>query len=44
MQKLVQLSVPKKVYWRVFMDLADYAKRDSRFETAIHLYRVVVSM
>jgi tetratricopeptide (TPR) repeat protein len=44
MTKLVQMDVPKKVHWRIFMDLADYAKRDSRFETAIHLYRIVVSM
>ena len=44
MLKLVQNSVPKKIYWRVFMDLADHAKRDSRFETAIHMYRIVVTM
>ena len=25
------------------MDLADYAKRESRFETAAHLFKVVVS-
>lgn len=44
MTKMVQMEVPQKVHWRIFMDLADYAKRDSRFETAIHLYRIVVSM
>ena len=25
------------------MDLADYAKRESRFETSIHLYKIVVA-
>jgi hypothetical protein len=43
MLKLVQLEIPIKIQWRVFLDLADYAKRESRFETASHLFKVVVS-
>ena len=43
MIKLVQLEIPIKIQWRVFLDLADYAKRESRFETAAHLFKVVVS-
>ena len=43
MTKMQSFNLPKKVQWRVFMDLADYAKRESRFETSIHLYKVVVA-
>ena len=43
MQKMVILEIPLKIQWRVFIDLADYAKRESRFETAAYLYKVVVA-
>ena len=35
------LSVPKKVHWRVVLDLADYAKRESRFKEAKLLFKLV---
>ena len=43
MKKMVLLDIPIKIQWRVFIDLADYAKRESRFETAAHLYKIVVA-
>ena len=28
------LEVPKKTLWRIMLDLADYAKRESKFDSA----------
>ena len=35
------LSVPRKVHWRVIIDLADYAKRESKFKEAKLLFKLV---
>ena len=35
------LNVPRKVHWRVVLDLADYAKRESRFREAKVLFKLV---
>ena len=35
------LSIPRKVHWRVVLDLADYAKRESRFKEAKLLFKLV---
>lgn len=35
------LNIPKKVHWRVVLDLADYAKRESRFKEAKVLFKLV---
>ena len=35
------LQVPRKVHWRVIMDLADYAKRESKFKEAKLLFKLV---
>mmetsp|Transcript_35806 Transcript_35806/g.47116 ORF Transcript_35806/g.47116 Transcript_35806/m.47116 type:complete len:241 (-) Transcript_35806:1951-2673(-) len=35
------LNIPRKVHWRVVLDLADYAKRESRFREAKVLFKLV---
>lgn len=35
------LNVPKKVHWRIILDLADYAKRESKFREAKLLFKLV---
>ena len=35
------LNVPRKVHWRVIIDLADYAKRESKFKEAKLLFKLV---
>ena len=35
------LSLPRKVHWRVVLDLADYAKRESKFREAKLLFKLV---
>ena len=35
------LNIPRKVHWRVVLDLADYAKRESRFKEAKILFKLV---
>lgn len=35
------LNVPRKVHWRVVLDLADYAKRESKFKEAKLLFKLV---
>jgi la-related protein 1 len=34
-------AVPQKLHWRAFLDLADFAKRESRFEEARNLFHLV---
>lgn len=38
------LNLPRKVHWRVILDLADLAKRESRFKEAKLLFKLVVYM
>ena len=33
--------VPQKIHWRAFLDLADFAKRESKFEEARNLFHIV---
>ena len=35
------LSIPRKIHWRIVLDLADYAKRESRFKEAKLLFKLV---
>lgn len=42
MAKVTNLDIPKKILWRLFLDLADYAKRESKFDCARQLYKIVV--
>lgn len=38
------MELPQKVQWKILMEMADYAKRESRFESTIHLYKVIVTL
>ena len=40
--KIQSLEIPRKTLWRIFLDLADYAKRESKFDSARQLYKIVV--
>ena len=42
MQKIVTLDIPQKIHWRVYLDLADYAKRESLFDDSRLLYQLAV--
>lgn len=42
LSKIQSLDIPKKTLWRIFLDLADYAKRESKFDSARQLYKIVV--
>jgi hypothetical protein len=35
------VRLPKKVHWRIVLDLADFAKRESRFTEAKMLFKLV---
>jgi len=35
------LTIPVKVHWRILLDLADFAKRESRFEEAKILFKLI---
>ena len=35
------MNIPRKVHWRIVLDLADYAKRESRFKEAKILFKLV---
>jgi len=35
------VKVPRKIHWRVILDLADFAKRESKFTEAKYLFKLV---
>jgi hypothetical protein len=35
------VKLPKKIHWRIILDLADFAKRESRFGEAKLLFKLV---
>lgn len=35
------MSLPRKVHWRLLLDLADFAKRESKFEEAKILFKLI---
>lgn len=35
------LLVPKKVHWKILLDLADFAKRESKFTEAKFLFKLI---
>ena len=38
------MEIPQKIHWRIYLDLADLAKRESKFTEARHLYKTVVAI
>ena len=38
MELILSLKVPQKMQWRVFLDMADFAKRESKFDEARYLF------
>ena len=35
------LTIPRKVHWRILLDLADFAKRESKFDEAKILFKLI---
>ena len=35
------LNLPRKVHWRILLDLADFAKRESKFDEAKILFKLI---
>ena len=35
------INVPKKVHWKILLDLADFAKRESKFDEAKILFKLI---
>ena len=35
------IHLPRKVHWRILLDLADFAKRESKFEEAKVLFKLI---
>lgn len=35
------LTIPKKVHWKILLDLADFAKRESKFDEAKILFKLI---
>ena len=38
------LTVPKKVHWKILLDLADFAKRESKFNEAKILFKLICNI
>lgn len=38
LELIMSLKVPQKMHWRVFLDLADFSKRESKFDEARNLF------
>ena len=37
-------TLPKKVHWKILLDLADFAKRESKFEEAKLLFKLITHL
>jgi len=37
-------TVPQKIHWRIYLELADLAKRESKFSFAASMFKIVVSI
>ena len=35
------LTIPKKVHWKILLDLSDFAKRESKFNEAKMLFKLI---
>lgn len=35
------LTIPKKVHWKILLDLSDFAKRESKFNEAKILFKLI---
>jgi hypothetical protein len=38
------IQMPKKIHWRILIDLADYAKRESKFNEAKILFKLICNI
>ena len=38
------VGLPRKVHWRIMLDLADFAKRESKFEEAKMLFKLITHL
>lgn len=36
-------NVPQKVHWRVYLEIADFAKREARFDEAKFFYKLAIT-
>ena len=43
MKKMAVINVPQKIHWRVYLDIADFAKRESKFEEARQFFKIVIA-
>ena len=44
LSQIQECNLPQKVNWKVFIDLADYAKRMSKFEQAKYFFKIAIAM
>ena len=38
------IHIPKKIHWRILLDLADFAKRESKFVEAKILFKLICNL
>lgn len=38
------INIPRKVHWKILLELADFAKRESKFNEAKILYKLVSNL
>lgn len=43
LRKVVAQNLPQKVIWRVYLDMADFAKRESKFDQARFFYKLSIA-
>ena len=38
------INLPRKVHWKILLDLADFAKRESKFVEAKFLFKLIANI
>jgi tetratricopeptide (TPR) repeat protein len=43
LKQMMVSNVPQKVHWRVYLEIADFAKREARFDEAKFFYKLAIT-
>jgi hypothetical protein len=43
LRKVFSINLPQKIVWRVYLDISDFAKRESKFDQARFFYKLAIT-
>lgn len=43
LKQIAICNLPQKIHWRVYLDIADFAKREARFSEAKFFFKLAIT-